>query len=363
MKSLSRMMDFKILSEELVEVIKKYRHILIAIKGSPDPDVVAASFVFKLICEAYDTQASIDSPVHPSLPQNRKIIKDLNLPICFDEFKDIKAQYDAYAVFDHQSVDIDGITGVIPCAVHIDHHDRVDEEIQVDFKLIVDDAGSTSTVLAFLMEELKSELKPGKALQMKIATALEYGLCTDTNNLQYATSMDRQALEIISPFSDKVLLRKIGSLHFSKQAMGFLNQALSHHIVYKDWLICGIGFMDEKYRDSIAIIGDFLLKREDITTVVVFSIIEKKAGLTLDASFRTRKENFNLNALIKRITREGGGRKFKGAFQVNLDYFANCPDKERLWDVVYLTTIEALKKQRDQYRVGFLKDLWRKIFD
>lgn len=356
------MMDFKSLSNEMVGMIKKYRHIVIAIKGSPDPDAVAASYAFKLICENYGTQATIDSPIHPSLPQNRRIIRDLKLPICFETLHDIKSQYDAYAVFDHQSVDIDGLTGVIPCAFHIDHHERIEEEIQVDFKLIADDAGSTSTVMLFLMEELKSELKFDKATQIKIATALEYGLCTDTNNLQYATSLDHQAFKVISTLSDKVLLRKIGSLPFPKEAMEFLNRALNRQLVYKDWLICGIGFINEKFRDTIAIIGDFLLKREDISTVVVFSIIEKKAGLTLDASFRTSEEDYNLNTLIKRITREGGGRKFKGAYQVNLDYFTNCPDKEHLWEVVYSTTVEALKKQRDQYRVGFLREIWDKIF-
>ncbi len=100
--------------------------------------------------------------------------------------------------------------------------------------------------------------------------------------------------------------------------------------------------MEEKKRDLIALIGDFLLNREDISKVIVFSIIEKKDSLILDASIRTKKEKFNINSFIKKITASGGARNFKGAFQINLDYFRFCPDRKMLWDLIYVTTLEAI---------------------
>ncbi|MCP5104470.1 MAG: DHH family phosphoesterase, partial [bacterium] len=106
---------------------------------------------------------------------------------------------------------------------------------------------------------------------------------------------------------------------------------------------------------------DFLLKREDISTAVVFSIVEKQNGLTLNVSFRTKKEDYNLNSLIKRITSQGGGRKYKGAYQVDLDYFFNCPDRDLLWKMVCITTLEVLKKQRDTYGVEEIKNYFRKL--
>lgn len=353
--------DFKALAAALVETIKTYRHLLIYIKGSPDPDAIAASYVLKLICEHYGTEATIDSPVHPSLPQNMKMIKDLQLPVQFENPDKNSNHYDAYAVLDYQSVTVERLTGVIPCAVHIDHHEPVDEKIPVDLKIVMEDVGSTSTIMVFLLKELELELNLDKSLRIRTATALHYGILTDTDDFQYAEVLDNEALKIISFDCDRKLLHRLTSLPYSRESMAFFNEALQNQEVYKDWLISGIGFIDEKYRDAVAIIGDFLLRREDISTAVIFFIVETKKGLTLNVSFRTKKEKFNMNALIKRITSEGGARKFKGAYQVNLDYFINCPDKDLLWNVVYMTTIEALKKQRDTYGVEEVKDYFRKL--
>lgn len=352
-------MDFKQLALELTETVKKYRHLLIYIKGSPDPDAIAASYVLKLICEHYGTRATINSPVYPSLPQNIKIIKDLHLPIHF-ETPENKNRYDAYVVLDHQSIAADGVTGIIPCAIHIDHHEPVEAKTPIDFKIVMQEAGSTSTIMTFIMKELGSELNLKKGFRKKIATSLYYGIQTDTDNFQHAGPLDQEALKIISLECDRQLIHGLSSLPYSREFMDFFNLALQNQIIYKDWLISGIGYINEKYRDSVPIIGDFLLKREDISTAVVFSIVEKKKGLILDVSFRTKKKNFNLNALIKRITSEGGARKFKGAYQVNLDYFVHCTDKDQLWKVVYMTTIDVLKKQRDARGLEYVKNYLRR---
>lgn len=345
----------------MVETIKKYKKILVAIKGSPDPDAIASSYAFKLLCNAYGVEADIDSPLEPSLPQNRRIISDLKLPIQFEQIAKLASQYDAYAVFDHQSVAIEGLTGVIPCAVHIDHHDPMEDNVAVDFKLVVHDAGSVSTLMILLLDALGEELQFKPSKLNKLATALEYGIQTDTNFLKYATPLDKKALAIIEPYSDDHLIKRIASLPFSKQALRYLSLAIQNQLIYKDWLISGIGYMDHSQRDMIAIIGDFLLHREEINTVVVFSIIQRPGGLTLDVSFRTKQADVNLNAMIKRITREGGGRRYKGAYQVDLDYFHGCPDRDQLWDLVYRTTVATLQRARDHHRAHRFWDFFEKL--
>ena len=84
-------------------------------------------------------------------------------------------------------------------------------------------------------------------------------------------------------------------------------------------------------------------------------------GLTLDASFRSKQEHLNLNDIIKSITSEGGARKFKGAYQVPLDYFTRCPEKDQLWELVKCTTIEILKESRDKVYVTELKGIYNKL--
>lgn len=354
-------MDFKRFADVLVETVKKYDFLLIYIKGSPDPDAIAASYALKRVCEHFGTKATIFSPVYPSLPQNIKMVKDLHLPIRFGGSYENRNHFDAYAVLDHQSASVEGLNGVIPCAVHIDHHEPEEKKIPIDLDIVIEEIGSTSSIMAFILRELETELNFDKALRVNIATALYYGIQTDTDDFLHAFPLDEEAVKNISPYCDNRLIGEISSIPFSKETIDFFTLALENRVLYKDWFISGIGFIDETYRDAVAIIGDFLLKLEDISTAVVFFIIEKKDGLTLNVSFRTKNEEFNLNALIKRITSEGGARKYKGAYQVNLDYFVNCPDRESLWNIVNITTVEALKRQRDSHGVEEIKTYFRKL--
>ena len=340
-------MNLKDESAQLVQSLKLYKRILIYIKGSPDPDVIASSYVLKLICEAYDISATIYSPQRPSLPQNSKLVEDLDLPIRFENGNQSVKGYDAYAVLDHPNVSIEGITGVIPCAVHIDHHQEEVDELPVDFKLIREDAGSTSTIMIFLMSNLKQEIPLDDKANMRVATSLAYGILTDTDNMSLTQESDRLALSIIGPDSDKNLLSDLSSLPFPRETMSYLHLALQQQVIYKKWLIAGIGYMDESHRDSIALMADFLLKRRGIDTVVIFALIEKEEGLSLASSIRTDKKGFDLNQFIKNITPDGGGRTFKGAYTINLDYFSHCLDRNLLWKVTYQTTLEALKKNID----------------
>lgn len=349
--------SFSELAVKLVKTIKRFKRLLIHIKGSPDPDAIAGSYALKLLCEINGCCATIVSPLEPSLPQNARMIKDLKLPVRFKEVEDPGKHFDAYAVLDHQSVTVEDITGVIPCALHIDHHEIVDTQIPVELPILLEEAGSTSTILIFLLKELGIDFDPPQ--WRRAATAFYYGIQTDTDNFQHAEYLDHKALEIISFYADKDFLNRISNLPLSREALKFLRLALKNRIVYKDWIIAGVSYIKEKNRDTMGIIGDFLLKRKGINAVVVFGIVEKDSRLTLDASFRTDDENLNLNALIKKITKEGGARKFKGAFQVNLDYFSTCPEREQLWQLVNRTTIETLKRSRDEAHVHELF----KIFD
>jgi nanoRNase/pAp phosphatase (c-di-AMP/oligoRNAs hydrolase) len=315
--------NFEKQSLEIIEAIKKYPRLLIYIKGSPDPDAIGGSYVLKLLCEAHGTEGTIVSPREASLPQNIKIIKDLHLPIRFREVEDCKKHYDAYAILDHQSVFAAGITGVIPCAIHIDHHEPAAEEIPVEVQIQTGKAGSTSTLLIHLLKELKVTFE--NSHWRSAATALYYGIRTDTDDFQHAGELDHQALEIISPYVDRTILHRIDSLPFTKETMQFFHQALQNQMIYKDWLISGIGFINEKYRDNIGIIGDFLIKREGIEAVVIFGIVEKDNRLVLDASFRTKNEKLNLNTLIKKITKEGGGPKIQRGIPGEPGLFCQLP--------------------------------------
>jgi len=348
-------------SKKFLSILKKQDNLLIYIKGSPDPDAIASAFMIKTLGELYQVTVSIHAEMNVSLPQNAAMIKKLNIPIKFESKMSTLQKCGSYGIVDHQSSFIDGISQHMNCVFHIDHHDLDENNSDAEFRIIAHDVGSTSTIMALFLKEFESSFD-SEAME-RICTALIYGIQTDTDKYEHAKDFDHQAVTFLSPYVNTTILNEISGIPLSKTTLHYLGKAIENQVIYKDWLISGIGFIDQRNRDSIAIIADFLIKRDEINVVIIFAGIEdiEKGSLFLDASIRSKKETINLNNLIKEITDDGGGRKFKGAYQVNLDYFACCPDKELLWDVIFQTTIETLKKRKDKLYQTEIKSAF-KIF-
>ncbi|HQO02819.1 MAG TPA: hypothetical protein PLI62_11145 [Spirochaetota bacterium] len=354
-------MNWKELHEKFFTTLSNHKSLLIYIKGSPDPDVIASSWMLKCICEKSDIKAEIFALKKPSLPQNRAIIEKLDIPIYFEDPGMNMGRFDGYAVLDFQSAYLKGISEKLPCVFHIDHHEPVHEDIDVECKISSGAVGAASTIMAMILKE--SRFAQDEDLLRSIGTALVYGIQTDTDNYKHARDVDFEALSFLSRYSDKEIINKISGIPLSDGMVDMIGKAIRNKIVYKGWLIAGVGLIKESVRDSIAIIADFLLQEEGVSTVIVFALVETRdhKGLVLDASFRTEDRDLDLNYLIKRITSEGGARQYKGAYQVNMDYFVHCPDRELLWQTVSVTTIEVLKKQRDNIYIAELKGVYNKF--
>lgn len=354
-------MNLQETSKRLREALSRYGNILILIKGSPDPDVIASSFALKAVCDHLKIRSSMVALSEISHPQNRAIVKALDIPLEIEKSLPSRHGFDAYAVLDFQSAYTRGLSEKLPCAVHIDHHAETHDDVNADFRLVSDRAGAASTYMALILREL--DLPPAGPVRRAVSTALMLGIQTDTDNLHHATRLDYEALQYLSGKADQGIIQKVYSVPLSEEALRMIGAAMSDHELYRDWFLAGLSFIAETQRDSIAIVADFLLESGVAETVVVFAIIEKKrqGGLSLDVSFRTSNPDLDLNALIKSITPDGGGRAYKGAYQVSLDYFAAFPDREALWTIVRVTTIERLKAARDNVRFTEIRGFYRRI--
>lgn len=331
--------------------IKKYKSIMIIISGSPDPDALASAYALKILLSSVLINSDIFTTKKISLPQNRAFVKYLGIPLIFRKNLTPRG-YDAYIIPDFQTNIVDGITNHIPCAAHIDHHMETDNRVFCDFSLIRTDAGSTSSLIALMIKGLPSKLQAGD--MTSVSTALIFGIQTDTDKYEHATPVDIEALHYLSEYSDNKIINKINGIPISPVTMRYYKKAANSLYTYKDWRIYGIGYIDIEHRDSIAITADLLLKNPGSSTVIVYAMVEDRGrnDLFLDVSVRSRSENLDINSLIKKITPTGGGRKYKGAYQIKLDYFTICPDRELLWKMVEITTIEKLKKSRDGIHIA-----------
>ncbi len=338
-------------AELFTAAVSKYKAIAIYIPGSPDPDAIASAFALKLILGQFSIDSEIFAEKRLSLSQNRVFVERLKIPVSF--CKEINLQkFQAYIVADFQDNRVEHIGEKIPCAAHIDHHSILKNRLKADYSLIRTDAGSTSTLVALILKNL--ELSFTEQEMEIMSTALTFGVQADTDNYVNITSLDIQALVFLSEFSDSSILQGISSTPLSAETLLNYNRAREAEVVYRDWAFYGIGFIGSKNRDSIAIAADMLLEKSGHKTVAVFAVIDnhKNAEMYLDVSLRSNSSAVDLNRIIKRITPNGGGRKFKGAFQVNLNYFLSAPDREMLWSVIEATTIETLRKSRDTFYIS-----------
>ncbi len=334
------------------EKVLKYQALLIYIPGSPDPDAIASAYALKEILNTYNCKADIFAEKELSLPQNQLFLDLISIPINFGKEPDLK-NYEAYIVPDFQNNRLEQISDQLPCAAHIDHHSASDEVVPADFSLIRTDAGSTSTLVTLLLAALEPELSHDALIY--ISTALVYGIQTDTDQFHHISRLDVQALDLLVRYANRDILKRINSLPPPQELLDIYRQAKDNAVSYRNWGFYGLGYISSGSRDYLALIADMVLKSSGYNTVAVFALIEnsQKKELYLDVSLRTKSRSIDLNRIIKKITLNGGGRQYKGAYQVKLDYFYNTPEKDLFWQTVEATTIDILQKNRDNlYRAG-----------
>jgi len=350
-------------ASDFLKSVQKYKKIMIIIQGSPDPDAIASSFAIKEMLKTFSIESEIYASKKISLSQNRAFIKSLNIPLKI--VKTLQPEnYEAYIVTDFQSNVVKGVSEKIPCVAHIDHHQKDPGRLAAEFSLIKTESGSTSTLVTLILKNLEIRLSENQC--RAVSTALMFGIQTDTDSYEHTGDPDIEALGFLSSRADMEIINRLNGIPLSGPTLSFYNRALGHGTVYKDWGFYGIGYIDISQRDSLAIAADLLLKKSGLKTIAVYSIVSDtgKHEMFLDVSLRTKSSNLDLNSLIKKITTTGGGRVYKGAYQVKLDYFRNAADRDALWETVEKVTLDWLKKSRDNVYLheltGITKNILRK---
>ncbi|MCX8122604.1 MAG: DHH family phosphoesterase [Spirochaetes bacterium] len=354
--------DFEGLAKNIIALLQGQENVAIIIKGSPDPDAIASSYFFWKICTIMHVNASIFCFMPASLPSNRALISMFNIPVkIVASINEIKLKrYSGYIVCDYQTARLEDEFSSTPCIIHLDHHTPAEHDVPASIRILTDEVSSTSTLCVLLMQHI-SFLSMDDISEL--STILYVGIKTDSDGFSHMNEYDTVAIEYIKPYCDIASIQKIENTPLTPYTVALLQKAMNNAVNYKDWLIAGVGFVEEKYRDTIAIIADYLLQNNDVELVVVYGAVyhNNHTKLDIDASFRTKNEDFDLNELIKNITPDGGGRKYKGAFQVHIDYFVHCPDQDKLWEVIEITTNAILQNQRDHSFAIALQSKFKKL--
>lgn len=308
------------------------KSVVVLLNGHPDPDAIGSALAHRRICERMDIATTIAHVLPVSRPENRALVKLLSVNMVQVSSRADLESYDFVSLVDSSSVESSiEVPENLEVLTVVDHHRRP-AKLCAAFADIRPDVGATATMYAEYLAEL-CPFSGDSVEDMRIATGLMFGIETDTDDFSLATAADFRAAAYLKPYTDTPLLLRVGHRMMAEESMTAIGRALRDLEVVREFAFCCVGRISLNNRDAIPTAADFILRREDLNTVVVFGIVEDR----IDGSLRTTSASvdpalfmeaaFGMNSKGQPF---GGGRADKGGFQIPLGVLACCDDTSTL---------------------------------
>ncbi len=314
------------------------KHLLIALRGHPDPDGIACALAQAHLAQRLGVEKVTIGYSHElSHRENRALVKLLNV-----DMRKIKSVRDAgdvdfLALVDAHELEPDlADAGDYEVLTIVDHH-RANQPPKGRFVDLRLDVGATATIFVEYLSEL-SPLDLDVEEDRRVATALMHGLSTDTDDFTLARPQDFRAAAMISEAVDRDLLTDLSRRAIAPSAMDVIARSLTGLVVRRNFAASGVGFVSETDRDTIAQAADFLVRREDIDTVIVYGVVGERF---IEGSLRTHSPSVDPAAWLEQAFGHddkgrayGGGRRDKGGFRIPIGFLGRSTDRAQLWQLV-----------------------------
>ncbi len=164
----------------------------------------------------------------------------------------------------------------------IDHHPP-GSSIKAPYVDIREDYGATATLMIEYLRAAKIKPSP------RLATALFYGIKTDTENFtRPTTERDIKAFRYLYPYVNTHIIKKIESSEFTKNSLAAFRDALDRYVMVRNRAFVHMGTVKDP--DVLVIIADFFLKVAEASWSIVSGVygnklivIFRNAGFRRDA--------------------------------------------------------------------------------
>lgn len=287
----------------LLEYAADKRSILIVCHNNPDPDSMAAAQALKhlFFLKLPRRKVVIAYGGIVGRAENRQMMRRLKIEMENINNVDFKS-FSLVCLVDSQprTGNSDIPRSVIPQVV-IDHHPARSFTKKCAFVDIRPDYGSSSTILLEYLRELDLPV------DRKLATALFYGLKTDTGG--FSRSLSKADLEALNYLSPRIAPRTLGLIENPPVPKGYYLkyvEAIEQAKQYQDVIVTDMGKLNNP--DMVAELADFLLRMETIRWVLAMG--EYKDELIL--SVRTSRRGWWAGKIALRVLRglgTGGGHE------------------------------------------------------
>ncbi len=298
-------------AHSLIASVGQKRRILIVCHNNPDPDTIASAAALKSIfIHTSKSKVTICYGGVIGRAENRQLTRRLKIdmiPIGEIDFR----EYSVICMVDTQPGTGNNLMpkDIIPDIV-IDHHPLRNITRTCPFIDVRPRYGSTSTIMTEYLREL--DLKIDKMY----ATALFYGLKTDTNGLLRSTSKaDLEAFNYLFPKIAPKTLASIENPRIPKSYFLKFADGINNSIQYGDVIISQMGRLHNP--DIAAEMADFLLRMENIH----WSLCIGEYCDDLVMSVRTSRKGRRAGRVVLRVLRglgTGGGHEKAAGGRVHL---------------------------------------------
>lgn len=259
----SRRLDALRRFDQLAALARTARTALVLLHSNPDPDAIGAAMGLATAWKTVGCETVIRYTGEVKRYQNRLLISYLKADIEALGEDDL-AKAGLVAVVDAQP----GFWGEdAPKAdVVIDHHPRR-KDTTGSFVEVRSDIGATSTIVAeYLIEADIPIPKP-------VATALLYGLETDTDHLNRHTSAaDIRVYEALHPRADHHFLDRLDKSRIPMPVLDWIAWGISHRVVVRDMMLIHFGTVPTP--DIMVQVADLVLLTHGIWWVVCAGVYD-----------------------------------------------------------------------------------------
>ncbi len=262
--------------DRLMELARGAKHALILMYGDPDPDAIGAALGLRTIWGAAGCSTIIRYTGEVQRYQNKLLLSWLKVPI--ERLDAVEQQQaDLIAVVDAQP----GFWRDNPpkAQVVIDHHPKRDDTV-ADYLDLRTGCGATSTIITEYLSEA------GLPIDRQLATALLYGITTDTDDLKRnAGAADIAAYELLQHRADATFRARLDKSQIPMQVLDWISWGIGHRVVHRD--LCQIHFGNVPTADIMVQVADLVLLTHGIAWVVCSGIRKDDNGRRLVVVFRS----------------------------------------------------------------------------
>lgn len=296
--------------EQLKETLQDVTEILILLHDDPDPDAIASGEALRyLLAETLDIEGQLAHRGTIGRAENRALVDYLSVALLQLPEEGFEPDRPVGVLDTQPGAGNIPLAADFPAVLVIDHHGELQDGDSA-FCDVRPWIGASSTIITQYLRAA------GCRPTMKLATALFYGIKTDTKALSRDTSAaDVAAYFYLLPFVEIEALVEIENAQVPAAYFRNLATAMEGARVYDDVVISYLGQMD--YPDLAAEIADLFLRLEGVEWAICLGVYDD----TLHLSVRARREDANAEALALAAVGEtgsAGGRNTLAGGQVPL---------------------------------------------